>query len=73
MLPGHWSGRGASILNHSLHSSHYREVTQQRRRRQQERQKSNTGFDKQNNYFARVSRFFEHFSADVARLQRETA
>ena len=29
--------------------------------------------DKQNNNFARASRFFVHFSAVVARLQRETA
>ena len=31
------------------------------------------GLDKQNNNFARVSRFFVHFSAVVARLQRESA
>ena len=29
--------------------------------------------DKQNNTFARASRFLEHFSAVVARPQRETA
>ena len=29
--------------------------------------------DKQNNNFARASRFFVHFSAVVARLQRQTA
>ena len=29
--------------------------------------------DKQNNNFARASRFFVHFFAVVARLQRETA
>ena len=29
--------------------------------------------DKKNNNFARASRFFVHFSAVVARLQRETA
>ena len=29
--------------------------------------------DKQNNNFARASRFSGHFSAVVARLQRETA
>ena len=29
--------------------------------------------DKQNNNFARASRFFVHFSAVVARLQRHTA
>ena len=29
------------------------------------------GLDKQNNNFARASRFFVHFSAVVARLQRE--
>ena len=31
------------------------------------------GHDKQNNNFARASRFFVHFSAVVARLPRETA
>jgi len=31
------------------------------------------GLDKQNNNFARASRLFVHFSAVVARLQRETA
>ena len=31
------------------------------------------GLDKQNNHFARASRFFVHFSAFGARLQRETA
>ena len=31
------------------------------------------GLDKQNNNFARASRFFVHFSAVVARPQRETA
>ena len=30
------------------------------------------GLDWQNNNFARASRFFVHFSAFVARLQRET-
>ena len=31
------------------------------------------GFDWQNNNFARASRFFVHFLAVVARLQRESA
>ena len=31
------------------------------------------GLDKQNNSFARASRFFVHFTAVVAGLQRETA
>ena len=35
--------------------------------------KKKIGLDKQNNNFARASRFFVHFSAVVARLQRETA
>ena len=48
-----------------------REFTQRRRRRHLELQK--IGLDKQNNNFARASRFFVHFSAVVARLQRETA
>ena len=54
---------------------HNREFTQRLQRRQQEWQKKidRFGHDKQNNNFARASRFFEHFSAVVARLQRETA
>ena len=32
-----------------------------------------TGLDWQNNNFARASRFFVHFFAVVARLQRESA
>ena len=35
--------------------------------------KSLISFDQQNNNFARASPFFAHFSAVVARLQRETA
>ena len=35
--------------------------------------KKATGLDKQNNNFARASRFFVHFSAVVARRQHETA
>ena len=35
--------------------------------------KQATDLDKQKNNFARASRFFVHFSAVVARLQRETA
>ena len=31
------------------------------------------GLNRQNNKFARASRYFVHFSAIVARLQRETA
>ena len=50
----------------------FREVTQRRRRRQRERQKRK-GCDWQNNNFARASRFFVHFFAVVARLQRESA
>ena len=41
----------------------------QRHGRQQERQKNNR-FDKQNNNFARASRFFVHFFARFARLRR---
>ena len=47
------------------------ELRQPRRGRQRERQKSN-GLNQQNNNFARVSRFFVHFLAVVAR-QRESA
>ena len=35
--------------------------------------KKATGLDRQNNNFARASRFFVHFFAVVARLQRESA
>ena len=35
--------------------------------------KKAVGLNKQNNNFARASRFFVHFSTVVARLQRETA
>ena len=35
--------------------------------------KKATGLDKQNNNFASSSRFFVHFPAVVARLQREAA
>ena len=45
---------------------------QRQRRRQRERQKINR-FRQANNNFARASRFFVHFSAVVARLQREAA
>ena len=31
------------------------------------------GLDKENNNFARATRFFVHFFAVIARLQRETA
>ena len=49
------------------------ELKQRRRRRQRERQKSNRFKFWQNNNFARASRFFVHFFAVVARLQRESA
>ena len=35
--------------------------------------KKTIGLDKQNSNFARASRFFVHFFAVVARLQRESA
>ena len=41
-------------------------------RRQRERQKNNW-FNKQNNNFARASRFFVHFFPVFARLRRENA
>ena len=40
--------------------------------REQERQKNNW-FNKQNNNFARASRFFVHFFPVFARLRRENA
>ena len=45
----------------------------QRRGRQQERQKKNIRFNKQNNNFARASRFFVHFFARFARPRRGNA
>ena len=47
-----------------------RDLTKLRRRQQAERQKSNR-FNKQNNNSALVSRFFVHFFAVSAQLQRE--
>ena len=44
----------------------------QRRERQRECQKNNW-FNKQNNNFARASRFFVHFFPVFARLRRENA
>ena len=51
-----------------------RELKQRRRRRQQERQKSKKamGLDRQDNNFARASRFFVHFFAVAAQVQRES-
>ena len=43
--------------------SSIRELKQRQRRRQRERQKQKLGLDKQNNYFARASRFSVHFFA----------
>ena len=45
----------------------------QRRGRQRERQKKTNWFNKQNNNFARASRFFVHFFAVFVRLRRENA
>ena len=45
----------------------------QRQRRRNENGKKAIGLDKQNNNFARASRFFVHFSTVIARLQSETA
>ena len=55
-----------------MSSSLIREFTQRRRPRKENGKKA-IGLDKQNNNFARVSRFVVHFSAVGARLQRETA
>ena len=48
-----------------------RELKQQRRR-QREQQKA-IGLDRQNNSFARASRFFVHFLSVTARLRHENA
>ena len=49
-----------------------RDLKIKRRRRQRERHKSNR-FNKENNNFARASRFFVHFFDVFARLRRENA
>ena len=48
------------------------ELKQRRRWRQRVRQ-NEKGLDKENNNFARASRFFVHFFVVVARLRRESA
>ena len=65
------NGKGSLRRRHHL-TLVVREFKQRRRRRQRERKKA-IGLDQQNNNFARASPFFAHFSAVVARLQRETA
>ena len=50
----------------------YQGLKIQQRGRQQERQ-NNKRFNKQNNKFARASRFFVHFFPVFARLGRENA
>ena len=50
----------------------YQGLKIQQRGRQQERQ-NNKRFNKQNNKFARASRFFVHFFSAFARLGRENA
>ena len=42
-----------------------------RRQRRRERQNGVNRFSRQNNNFARASRFFVHFVAVIARLRRE--
>ena len=64
-------------IEHEMREQSYvnRDFTQRRRRRrrQRERQKSNTFRQAKQQDFARAKRFFVHFSAVVARLQRENA
>ena len=50
-----------------------RELNQRRRRRQRERPKSNRIQLGKKNNFARASRFYVHFFAVTAPLQRENA
>ena len=63
LLPPAWSYTPLKV------SANNKELKQWRRRRQWERQKGNR-LDQQNNNYARASRFFVHFLAVVARLQR---
>ena len=60
--------KAASLLRRGL----FRELKQRRRRRQRDGKKA-IGLNMQNNNFARASRFFVHFFAVVARLQRDSA
>ena len=63
LLPPAWSYTPLKV------SANNKELKQRGRRRQWERQKGNR-LDQQNNNYARASRFFVHFLAVVARLQR---
>ena len=66
----HLSRRCSAELGPS--PTYNRDLEQRLRRRQRERKKA-IGLDWQNNNFARASRFFVHFFAVAARLQRESA
>ena len=63
-------GRGRPWIAHCMKLE--TECKMPRRRRQRERQKSNR-LNKQNNNFARASRFFVHFFTVTARLRRKNA
>ena len=58
---------------HSVVGQAMRDFKIQRHGRQRERQKKPKRFNKQNNNFARASRFFVHFLPVFARLRRENA
>ena len=67
LLPPAWSYTPLKVSANNKELKQWRR--RRRRRRQWERQKGNR-LDQQNNNYARASRFFVHFLAVVARLQR---
>ena len=67
LLPPAWSDTPLKVSANNKELKQW--ARRRRRRRQRERQKGNR-LDQQNNNYARASRFFVHFLAVVARLQR---
>ena len=69
LLPPAWSYTPLNVSANNKELKQRGRRRRRRRRRQWERQKGNR-LDQQNNNYARASRFFVHFLAVVARLQR---
>ena len=69
LLPPAWSDTPLKVSANNKELKQWGRRRRRRRRRQRERQKGNR-LDQQNNNYARASRFFVHFLAVVARLQR---
>ena len=69
LLPPAWSYTPLKVSANNKELKQWRRRRRRRRQRQRERQKGNR-LDQQYNNYARASRFFVHFLAVVARLQR---